>query len=125
MVWHALGIGQAALAKSPAITPRRGDKAVLKLARVAGKSFLLRVIPLEDTVGGDTLVEHHGQGRDFQIRLVGYEATAVTPTTGTGREGHHVASLELEAKILPQVSTVKFPAIWWIVIFDIFLSLTS
>ena len=57
---------------------------------------LARIVPLEDAVGGNLLVEYWREGRHLEVLVGSNEATAVAASVGPCGEGHHIAALQLE-----------------------------
>ena len=71
-------------------------RAELGVSSGCGNLRFARVIPFEDAIGGNLLVEHSGQGCHFEVLVGSDEAAAVASSFGQGGEGHHIASFQLE-----------------------------
>ena len=97
MVRNPLTVRQiAGIALRPVITPGGIQCLIGTCGTITCQTFLGRIVPLENSVGTDALVQYSGQGSHLQVGLIGNEATAVTTTTCTGREGDHVTTFQLE-----------------------------
>ena len=96
MVDHSLVVHAHIVAHAPGVAAVGVDGIEDCRVEAVGNGFLVEVVPLEDAVRRNLVVEDGRQSLHLQIFVVGDEAAAVAPSCCTYGEGHHVAAFELE-----------------------------